>query len=473
MEPVLNILSYVFWVLVALTILVFVHELGHFLFAKLFKMRVDRFSIGFPPKLVGKKIGETEYMIGATPMGGYVKIAGMVDESMDTEFAGEEPQPWEFRAKPVWQRIIVITAGVIFNIILAIVIFSTLKMSYGEDYIPAENIESVYVADSSVAYDMGVRTGDRIVAASGHHLERFSDLDNIGALMADPFTITVKRNGEELTFEGPRDIMTQLQREGLGISAFPSLVGGVLKGSAANRAGLQPGDRIVSIAGQPVRFWAELTRKIQQSKGQPVEIQWERPDSLSEPNLASNGTAVSIERDTLAGVQIMQATVAPTTNPEGDGYQLGIQGPGEDLLSAEWGVRHKDYGFFEAIGSGTKDAWVNTAAIATSLKRIFTGREDFRQNVGGLVAIAQVTKQAADAGAAVFWNIVALLSISLAIMNILPIPALDGGHLVFLIYEGVTRREPSLRVRMALQQIGMIVLLAFMTFLIFNDILKL
>src|SRR5690606_29470988 len=132
MESVLEILSYVFWVVLAITILVFVHEMGHFLFAKLFKMRVDRFSIGFPPKIFGKRIGETEYVIGATPLGGYVKIAGMVDESMDTGFIESEPQPWEFRAKPVWQRIVVITAGVVFNVILAAVIFAGLKMTYGE-----------------------------------------------------------------------------------------------------------------------------------------------------------------------------------------------------------------------------------------------------------------------------------------------------------------------------------------------------
>src|SRR5690606_39035832 len=158
MEFVLEIASYIFWVILAIMILVFVHELGHYLFAKLFKMRVDRFSIGFPPKIFGKRVGETEYVIGATPLGGYVKIAGMVDESMDTDFAQSEPKPWEFRSKPVWQRLIVITAGVAFNVLLAFFIFAGLKLAYGEDYIPAENIEGVYVEENSLAYNMGLRT---------------------------------------------------------------------------------------------------------------------------------------------------------------------------------------------------------------------------------------------------------------------------------------------------------------------------
>ena len=186
MEALTEILSYAFWVLLAITILVFVHEMGHFLFAKLFNMRVDRFSVGFPPKIFGKKIGETEYVIGATPLGGYVKIAGMVDESMDTDFTGSEPEPWEFRSKPVWQRIVVITAGVIFNVLLACIIFIGLKYVYGESYIPAENVRSVYVAEGSLAYEMGLRTGDRIVEVSGNEPERFSDLLDVQALLALP-----------------------------------------------------------------------------------------------------------------------------------------------------------------------------------------------------------------------------------------------------------------------------------------------
>ncbi|MEM8559717.1 MAG: site-2 protease family protein, partial [Bacteroidota bacterium] len=171
MEFLLTAFSYVFWVVIALGILVFVHELGHFLAARAFGMRVDKFSIGFPPKLFGKKVGDTEYVIGATPLGGYVKIAGMIDESMDADFVGSEPQPDEFRSKPVWQRIVVITAGVIFNLIFAWLVYIGLAWGYGDSYIPAENVEQVYVAEGSIAYEMGLRTGDRVVAVNGDPLE--------------------------------------------------------------------------------------------------------------------------------------------------------------------------------------------------------------------------------------------------------------------------------------------------------------
>jgi regulator of sigma E protease len=456
----LEILSYIFWVILAITILVFIHELGHFLFAKLFGMRVERFSVGFPPKIFGKQIGETEYVIGATPLGGYVKIAGMVDESMDTEFEGSEPEPHEFRAKPVWQRVIVITAGVVFNIILAFIIFAGLKMSYGDDYVPAANIEAVYVPDGTFAHDMGLRTGDRIVAVSGRPLERYNDLLDVENLMADPMTVTVERNGEEHTFRGPDDIMTQLNRAGgFGISVHPSLIGEVMRDSAAEEAGILPGDRILSIDGEPVRFWLQITELLQETGGQPLEVVVGR--SVGDELIAPRTPEV-----------VETLTVTPREGPDGR-FLLGVTVPTTEMLWAEYGREHQAYGAGEALVAGVNETWVTTKVIVTSLTRVFSGRENFRENVGGPIAIAQVTKQAAEAGAFFFWRIVAMLSITLAIMNILPVPALDGGHLMFLIYEGITRREPSLRVRMVMQQVGMIVLLAFMTFLIFNDILRL
>ncbi len=454
----LEILSYIFWVLLAITILVFVHELGHFLFAKLFKMRVERFSVGFPPKVIGRKIGETEYMIGATPLGGYVKIAGMVDESMDAEFEASEPQPWEFRAKPVWQRVVVIVAGVIFNMILAFAIYAGLKMAYGDEYIPAENIQAVYVSDGSIAHDMGMRTGDRVIAVSGQTLERHDDLMSVEHMMSDPMTITVERGSDTLTFSGPSDIMTQLNRAGgFGISAHPSLVGSLTRNSPALEAGIEPGDRIVGMNGRPVQFWAEVTDFMQENEGRPVEVAFIK---------APEGALIAPR----TGEPVV-ATVTPREMD--DRYLLGVGLPATNMLWEEFGIRTLNYGPIEAVSAGATETWVTTRVIVTSLGRVFSGRENFRENVGGPIAIAQVTKQAAEAGAFFFWKIVAMLSITLAIMNILPIPALDGGHLMFLIYEGITRREPSLRVRMVMQQVGMIVLLVFMTFVIFNDLLRL
>lgn len=430
-------------------ILVFVHEMGHFLFAKLFKMRVDRFSIGFPPKIAGKKIGETEYVIGATPLGGYVKIAGMVDESMDTDFAAGEPEPWEFRSKPVWQRIIVIVAGVTFNVLLACVIFIGLKYVYGDTQPLATDDGSVYVADSSLAADIGLRTGDRILAISGHPFDPYANTKTLVALLADSLTIEVDRNGQHLVLTGPDDIMTQLSRSGsLGISFEPSIVGEVIGGLPAEEVGLQAGDRIVAIDSIPVRFWAEMTQMIQASEGQALNVEWIRPD-VPAPQASADGRHHSAE-------------IVP--HQESDGrYVIGIG----------WAERRETFSLGGAIVAGVEDTWLNTKTIAVNLKRIFTGRENIRENLGGPVMVAKITGQAAQAGGEAFWSIVALLSITLAIVNILPIPALDGGHLVFLLYEGITRREPSLKVRMVTQQVGMVLLLTLMAFLVFNDILRL
>lgn len=477
MELLLEILSSAFWIILAITILVFVHELGHFLSAKFFGMRVERFSIGFPPKVFGRQYGDTEYVVGATPLGGYVKISGMIDESLDTDYQEREPKPWEFRSKPVWQRIVVITAGVIFNIILAAFIFTGLNWTYGETYIPADNIKGVYVQEGSIAYGMGLRTGDRLVAINGNQIERFGDFRDLDALLADTLTITVERDGARRTLQGPPDILTQLnQAKGrFGVefpeSVLPPLIGGVQEGSPADSAGLRPGDRILSIRGDSVQFWVQMSDLIQAAEGQPMAVRWVRPDSLASSEAAS--TPAALVRVMSDSSRVYAAPIAPAWNEQAGRYLLGVRTPGPDMLQREFGMRHIKYGPIEALVAGVSDTWANGRNIVLSLKRIVTGREDLRENLGGPVRVAQITQQAAEAGADMFWRIVALLSITLAIMNILPVPALDGGQLVFLLYEGITRRKPSVRVRMAAQQIGMILLIGFMAFLIFNDILRL
>ncbi len=455
MDFILNALSYVLPILGAIMILVFVHEMGHFLFAKLFKMRVERFSIGFPPKLVSKQIGETEYVLALTPLGGYVKIAGMVDESMDADFAETEPQPWEFRAKPVWQRIVVITAGVVFNMILAAVVFMGLKAVYGEAFTPP--IGPVVVGDSTLAYHMGMRTGDQIVRINGKELDALTGLSSLQeALLSPPLRIEVRRGTETLNLVGPEDIMTQLSRSGgtFGIAFDPPIVGGIVEGSAAAAAGLVPGDRVMAINGRPIRFWHEMTEAIQAAGGGFV-LRWMRPDTVQVT--PAGARAVGMGDDG----RVYEAEVTP--QQERDRYVLGV-----------YQIRRfVEYGLGEAVVAGLSDTWLNARIIVTSLKRVIVGPESLRENLGGPIQIAILTRDAAADGAFSFWRIVAVLSITLAIINILPIPALDGGHLVFLLYEAVTRREPSLKVRMVMQQIGMVLLLALMTFLIFNDILRL
>ena len=455
MDAILNVLSYVGWVLLAIMILVFIHELGHFLFAKLFGMRVDKFSIGFPPKIFGRRIGDTEYVVGLTPLGGYVKIAGMVDESMDTDFVESEAQPWEFRAKPVWQRSLVIVAGVVFNIILAGVVFISLKAIYGEAYIPT--MGSIRVEQESVAHRMGLRTGDQIVLVNGEPVAENGGIWNLEeTLLANPLTVTVDRAGEQVRLTGPSDLFTQLGRSNgtFGISYEPPLIGIVGEETPAAKAGLRPGDWIVAMGGDSLSWWSEIKERLNATGGEPVAMRFIRPDSVAAPAgaeplyRARGGTAYEL-------------TVVP--EEVGSDWQLGIY----------YYLEIREYGFWEAIPAGISDTWFNTRVIVTSLKRVFTGQESFRENVGGPIMIAKVTKEAADRGASSFWRIVAMLSITLAFINILPIPALDGGHLVFLVYEGITRREPSVKVRVALQQIGMVLLLGFMAFVIFNDILKL
>ena len=475
MDLVLTIFSYIFWVGLALGILVFVHELGHFLAAKFFKMRVEQFSIGFPPRIASKTVGETEYRIGAVPLGGYVKISGMIDESMDTEHLSEEPKPWEFRAKPVWQRIVVITAGVIFNFILAFAIFIGLKWYYGETYIPAENVQSVYVEEGSLASDIGFRTGDRLLAVNGEPLEEFDPSGGLAALTADRATYTVQRGGEEVTLTAPEDFASRLNTaEGrFGVDPWPPVVGGVIAGDPAAEAGIRPGDRILAIGGEPVSFWVEMSEAIQSSEGAPVTVRWARPDSL-----ATEDTALEPVGRT-ADATIYEATVTPkkgsanADSESADRYYLGVNSPSSEMLKSIFGVQQRQYGFGEAVLAGSAETVDWIALYGRLIGRLFTGKDDVRESVGGPVLIAKATKQAADAGMQQFWFMVAMLSIALAVFNILPIPVLDGGHLVFLLYEGITRREPSVRVRMVVQQVGFVLLLAFMAFVIFNDFTRL
>ena len=428
----------------ALIILVFVHELGHFLAARLFGMRVDKFSVGFPPDIAKKKIGQTEYVLGLTPLGGYCKIAGMIDESMDTEFAEQEPKPDEFRAKPLWQRMVVICAGVAFNIMLAGVIFMTLKMVYGENRWAFTEDGAVFVADSSVAAQIGLQTGDRLTAIGGRPFEPSDIGDQMRPLLADDLTITVERDGEELAFAGPDNIMTRIQEApasgglyGLGLYNWPSVLGGILLGSPANRAGLRPGDRIVEVDGQPIVFWQEMTRLVRQSEGDSLQFTYVRGD----PGLS--------------------ATIWITPQAVDSGlYRIGVN-PAHSTRQVPLG---------EAVIDGIVATWDNTVVIVTSLSRMISGRESVRENLGGPVMVARVIGEAARYGARYFWNIVGVLSITLAIINILPIPVLDGGHLAFLIYEGIMRREPSIKFRMVMQQVGLVLILALMVFLIGNDI---
>jgi regulator of sigma E protease len=427
----------------ALIILVFFHELGHFLAAKFFGMRVERFSVGFPPRIWGIKKGETDYCIGATPLGGYVKISGMIDESMDTEHLDKEPEPWEFRSKPVWQRIIVITAGVIFNMILAVFIFAGMGFTAGEQRIPVKSMQGLYVQDSSLVEEVGFRTGDQLVAVNGEEVPYFRDYFGPKQLTSSELSYTVLRNGQRTTVTMPDSLLDQIADRGfIGQNniLLPSFISAVTPDSPAEEAGIKAGDKIVAVNGQPIQSWQELVSYIQNTDS-PLPI-----------TIARNGQTINTE-------------VTPNED-----NMIGIRSPQQDQI---FEVEYIQYGLLESVGYGYDKTVETFTGITQGFAKIFSGDISVRKNLGGPVAIAKVTKDATDAGGWLgFWSFTAFLSVTLAIMNILPIPALDGGHLMFLIYEGITRREPSEKVRMALQQIGFFILLALIILVTFNDILR-
>lgn len=443
MEWILSISNTILIFIAAIFILVTVHELGHFLAAKLFGMKVNKFSIGFPPKILGFTRGDTEYVLGATPLGGYVQIAGMIDESMDTDFIDEEIKPDDFRAKPVWQRMIVITAGVFFNAILAVVIFTGITWTYGENVIPLDSIQGIYVAEGSVADQIGMQTGDRLLGVNGQEMEYFQEVLSPSELTGRELTFLIERNGEQLTLPTPPNFLDLVQNDGFitNISFLPSKFSEVLEGSAAETAGLQGGDRVLSVNGESVAYWEELVLKIQGS---------------------SETLTFLIDRN---GEQFeAEVTPDPETN------MIGIAQPSiEDAFR----VDQLQYNLGESLVVGVNRTGDSFLGIVQGLGKMFSGDISVRENLGGPVAIANFTREATDRGGWLgFWNITAFLSITLAIMNMLPIPALDGGHFMFLLYEGITRREPSPKVRMGLQQIGFIFLIGLIILVTFNDILR-
>lgn len=446
MEVILSILQTVLIFVAAIFVLVLVHELGHFLAAKLFGMRVERFSIGFPPRLFGIKKGDTDYCLSALPLGGYVKISGMVDESMDDGYTKSEPKDYEYRSKPVWQRMVVITAGVVFNMLLAYVIFAVITFSQGVNQIPAENIKGLYIPENSTAESAGFETGDRIVAVNGKEVEfiRRGQFFSMADITSSTLTFTVKRSGELATIRPPVDFLDQLARDPEFIelqNALPSKVGAVSDGSPADAAGLQEGDEIVAIDGEQVGFWMQMVGKIQ---------------------AGGDEMTFTINRD---GTRL-DVAIAP--DPERRIIGIAIVDPHE-----YFGFETIRYGLFASIREGITQSHDTLMGIINGFRQLLTGSISVRENLGGPVAIASVTADVTERGGALgFWSFTAFLSITLALMNILPIPMLDGGHLMFLVYEAVTRREPSVKVRMALQQIGFILLISLMIFVTFNDILR-
>ena len=425
--------------ILGLTILVGVHEWGHMFAAKKFGMRVEKFFIFIPPKIWSKKIGETEYGLGSIPLGGFVKISGMIDESMDKEQMKLPPQPWEFRSKPAWQRLIVMLGGIIVNVIVGILIFIGVTAYTGENYIPIENAKNgIYAGE--LAQELGLQTGDQIIAVNDQPIKEFDAIYNTDVFLGENASYTVLRDGEEIKIPIPSDFIGKLSditnRTSFIIPLTSFKVGMVQPGSNAEKGGLLEGDSIIQIGRKEVLFFEQFTEDKMAFKGKVVPLK-----------IIRNGETKTLNIEV-----------------DNDG-RLGFIADVQNLFS------HRNYSFIEAIPIGTGKAFSIVTDNIKGFSKIFKGDIAADKAIQGPIGIAKMF--GGTFNWLRFWNLCGMLSMVLAFMNLLPIPALDGGHAMLLSYEIFTGKKPSDKVIEYLQLAGMVILLSLMVFTFFNDIIKL
>ncbi len=438
----MEILIKVLQLLFSLSILVIIHELGHFLAAKAFKTRVEKFYLFFNPwfSIFKFKYGETEYGIGWLPLGGYVKIAGMIDESMDKEQLGKPPQPWEFRSKPSWQRLIIMLGGVTMNIILAVLIYIGMLVTWGEEYLPTSEVKYGIKVDS-LAMESGLRDGDKILTIDNEYVENFNKIPE-KIILDDAKTIQVERNGEILNLEIPEGFLAKLikHRSPDFISVrVPFEVGKFTKNSAAKEAGIQLDDKILTINDKPTEYFIDFFNELQHHKNEEITV------------------SVLRELDTIG--------ITVTVPQEG---KLGIY---RKPLENYFEFSKVNYSIGEAIPAGVVKAYKGVGNYLKQLKLLFNPEIKAYESVGGFITIGSIFPSEWHWQS--FWTLTAFLSIMLAILNLLPIPALDGGHVMFLMYEIITRRKPSDKFMEYAQITGMVLLFALLIFANGNDIVKL
>ncbi|SKC15255.1 RIP metalloprotease RseP [Dyadobacter psychrophilus] len=425
--------------ILGLSILVGLHEWGHMFAAKMFGMRVEKYFIGFPPKIFSFQKGETEYGIGAIPLGGFVKISGMIDESMDTEAMSKEPQPWEFRSKPAWQRLIVMLGGIIVNVIVGIFIFIVIAYNDGDKYLSSTEVNKYGIVAGDLAKEIGLQTGDKIVRVNGKPFTNFDELGSSEVLLGSNSSYTVNRAGKEVEIDIPNNFIEKLsdpeEKRGFIRPLEPFKIGEVVPASPAQKAGLLTGDKVVSINGQPIQFFHELQAQLQSLKGKKAEL------------IVQRG----------AGQKTLNANV------DEDGT-LGFYP--ESLLN----YTAIEYTLPQAISAGTGDAFAVVYNNIKGFGKIFRGEVSASKALSGPIGIARMFGGVWDWSR--FWYLTGLLSMVLAFMNALPIPALDGGHAVILSYEIISGRKPSDRFLENAQKVGMVLLLGLMAFAIFNDVWK-
>ncbi len=439
----MSVVNTILYFLITIVILVFVHEFGHFLAAKICRMRVDKFYLFFDffnLRLFKFVKGDTEYGIGVFPLGGYVKVAGMIDESMDKEFLNTPPQPWEFRSKPVYQRMFVITAGVIMNTLLAFAIFYTIALVQGKTRMETNMVG--YVSKNSIAEKFGIKLGDKILSINGKQIEYWDEVRT---------DILVENMGENLnimleTPAGIKDIFIQkselkdMSEKMMGIypTDMVAEILQVLPGKPASQVGLKNGDRITEFNGVKIYHSQQFVDLIKSNWNNDIKLTWIRDG------------------------KDMSAVVRP--DPDST---IGI-GVGKYIGS----LKNINFNVISAVPEGASDLYnFGVVLFLKSMWKIIKGDIPFSKAVGGPIKIAQYAGQSAEGGLLSFLGFMAMLSITLAIINILPFPALDGGHFTFLVYEGIFRKPVSHKVQIVVQNVGFIILMLFMAFVVYNDII--
>jgi len=432
--------------LLSLSILVVLHELGHFIPAKLFGTRVEKFYLFFNPgfSLFKKQIGETEYGIGWLPLGGYVKIAGMVDESLDLEQLKEPPQPWEFRAKPAWQRLIIMLGGVTVNFLLGFFLFGMILWQWGEEYLPNSELKWGIAVDS-VGMELGLRDGDKILQLGDQPFVEFSVPDFIRSIVLEEATyVLVDRNGERVRIDiDPKWVTLLSSREirqyWIMMPRTPFYVAEAVPGSPAEQAGIQVDDHIIAVDTVPTPFFIDFRRAILKRKGQETTI-----------------GLVRQERDTLR--------VRLTVPEEGT---IGVYNYAWDHY---FRIERREYTLAEALPAGVVKGWNFLKDQVKAFALMFQGKMKAKDNLGSFISIGKMFGDTWDWER--FWRMTALLSLVLGFVNLLPVPALDGGHVMFLLYEIATGRKPSDKFLEYATLIGFILLATLMLYVIGLDILR-
>ena len=436
----------------SLSLLVILHELGHFIPAKLFKTKVEKFYLFFDVKfsLFKKKIGETEYGVGWLPLGGYVKIAGMIDESMDTEAMKKEPQPWEFRSKPAWQRLIIMLGGVTVNFVLAVIIFIGMAFAYGDQYIANESVkDGYYVTDTEIGNELGIQTGDRILAVDGNRVKTFRGLF---LEIVNGNVITIERDGQAQDIQIPVDFIETLldnpERMRFLTMRQPFVVKGHDPAHVVNpEVDFRAMDQVLSINGTTAYYLDQAKPILEANKGQEVRVVVARENGEQASLMAKVSDSAAL------GVSLQQLSMQQFVD--------------KGLMRVE----NEQYSFVESIPVGINKGWATMTGYVKQLKKIFNPQTGAYKGVGGFAAIGGLFPDAWDWQA--FWGTTALLSVILAFMNILPIPALDGGHVMFLLYEMVSGRKPSDKFLEYAQVVGFFLLMALLLFANGNDLYKL